>query len=76
MGTRSGAGTAGSVAAGAAMSGVSFEAGSGADAIMFSTTRPASAPTPGIGTATTFILAMLPIGFPYWPTLMAVRASA
>ena len=43
---------------------------------MFSTTRPASAPTPGIGTATTFILAMLPIGFPYWPTLMAVRASA
>ena len=56
--------------------GVSFEAGSGADTIMVSTTRPASAPTPGIGTAATFILAMLPIGFPYWPTLMAVRASA
>ena len=36
----------------------------------------ASAATPGIGIAATFTLAMLPIEVPYWPTLMAVRASA
>jgi hypothetical protein len=62
--TISGSGTTDLVAAGAAISDVWFEAGSGTDTFMVSPTRPASASTPGIGIAATFILAMLPIGFP------------